>query len=326
MILIKKLVPKVSEPLHIKHRPKTFEDVIGQDGIVTNLARLFDAGRVPHSFLFTGPSGCGKTTLARIIAAKLHCLDNSVIEVDAARYSGIDAMRELLIGAQYQSLGDSRRKFYIIDEAHSLRKATWQTLLKNVEEPSPHLYWAFCTTEPEKVPDTIRTRCHAYDLKPVKWDLLSEYLTAIRDEEKLAVKDEFIDIASRKAQGSVRQGLVYLSMLDGIVNKDEALRLVEDADAQLEGPIVLARLLLSGRGATWDAARKIIEGLDDISPESIRLTVLNYATAALQKESGEKNAVRLLAVVQTFSSLGICNQSERMAPILVAVGSLLLGE
>ena len=84
--------------------------------------------------------------------------------------------------------------------------------------------------------------------------------------------------------------------------------------------------MVSGRGATWDAARKIIEGLDDISPESIRLTVLNYATAALQKESGEKNAVRLLAVVQTFSSLGICNQSERMAPILVAVGSLLLGE
>jgi len=326
MTLIKKReVPQPFEPLHTKHRPKTFEEVVGQDAAVTNLARLFDAGRVPHSFLFTGPSGCGKTTLARIVAAKLECLDNSVIEVDAARYSGIDAMRELLIGAQYQSLGDSRRKFYIIDEAHALSKATWMTLLKNVEEPQPHLYWAFCTTEPEKVPDTIRTRCHAYDLKPVKWDLLAEYLSAICLEEKLHVQTEFIDIAARKAQGSVRQGLVYLSMLDGITQKDEALRLVEDAEAQTEGPIMLARLLVSGRGVSWDAARKIIEGLDGVSPETIRLTVLNYATAALQKESGEKNAIRLLAVVQTFSSLGNCNQSERMAPILVAVGSLLLG-
>lgn len=323
--MIKKPAPKVSEPLHLKHRPKTFEDVVGQDAAVNNLTRLFESGRVPHSFLFTGPSGCGKTTLARIVATRLNCLDNSVIEVDAARYSGIDAMRELLTGAQYQSLGDSRRKFYIVDECHALSKATWQTLLKNVEEPSPHLYWAFCTTEAEKVPDTIRTRCHTYDLKPVKWDLLAEYLTAVRDEEKLEVKDEFIDIAARKAIGSVRQGLVYLSMLDGIVSKDEALRLVEDADSQMEGPIVLARMLVSGRGATWAAAVKIIQDLDGVAPETIRLTVLNYATAALLSTSGEKNAVQLLAVVQTFSSLGVCNQSERMAPILVAVGSLLLG-
>ncbi len=311
----------MTEPLHIKYRPQTLEDVIGQDAVVTNLTRLFEADRVPHTFLMTGPSGCGKTTLARIISSMLGA---SLIEVDAARFSGIESMRNLLNGTQYAALGNSPKKFYIIDEAHSLSKAAFQTLLLSTEEPAEHLYWALCTTEPDKVPNTIRTRSHAYDLKPVKWDLLSEYLEFVRTEEKLKVVKEFVDLAARKANGSVRQALVFLSLLDGITDKAEALRLVEDAEAMEEGPIVLARMIVSGRGFSWSAARTLIAGLSDTSPESIRLTVLNYAAAALVKEDGEKQAVKLMSIIQAFSQP--CNSSERMAPVLIAVGSLLFGE
>lgn len=314
------LMEQQSEPLHIKYRPQTLDDVIGQDAAVTNLKQLFAKNRAPHTFLFTGPSGCGKTTLARIVGNMLDC---AVVEVDAARYSGIDQMRALLDGAKYAGLQGGGRKLYIIDEAHSLSKATWQTLLLSTEQPPEHLYFALCTTEPDKVPKTIRTRAHAYDLKPVKWDLLSEYLGYVANEEGLDIADEeFLNIAARHAEGSPRQALVYLSMLDGIVDKKEALRLVEDADAQSEGPIMLARLLVSGKGATWPAVRKIMEGLADVAPETIRLTVLSYATAALSKEDKEGSAARMLAIIQSFSVP--CNPSERMAPIYLALGSLLL--
>lgn len=313
------LVPAVRPVLHIKYRPANFEDVIGQDAVVTNLRRLFEAQRVPHTYLFTGPAGTGKTTLARIVAGLVQA---TVIDVDAARYSTVDTMRELLVGAQYMSLGKSRNKIYIIDECHRLSKQAWDTMLLTLEEPREHLYCVLCTTEPDKVPKTIITRCHAYDLKPVRWDLLAEYLEAVRVEEKLQVKQEFVDLAARHAQGSVRQGLVYLSMLDGIVEKEQALRIVEDVDAQIEGPITLARLLCGG-SPTWDSVRTVLEGLAEVNPETIRITVLTYA-AAVVKNADEKKAVRMLAVMQAFSTP--CNPSERMAPIWLAVGGLLLGD
>ena len=211
----------------------------------------------------------------------------------------------------------------VVHNCHALSKTAWQPLLLATEEPAPHVYWCLCTTEAEKVPATIRTRSHAYDLKPVRWDVLAELLAAVRDAERLQVKPEFIDLAARRAQGSVRQGLVFLSCLDGIVEKDEALRLVEDAEAQEEGPVVLARMIANNRGFTWAAACAQLELLDT-SPETIRLTVLNYAQAAALKTTHEKQAVRLLAVMQAFASP--CNASERMAPILLAIGTLLFGE
>lgn len=311
----------MTEPLHIKYRPQQLDDVIGQDAVVKNLARLFETKRIPQTFLFTGSSGTGKTTIARIMALMIGA---SVVEVDAARYSGIESMRNLIDGSQYAALGSSPKKMYIIDECHAISRAAWQTLLLSTEEPHQHLYWAFCTTEPDKVPNTIRTRSHAYDLKPVKWDLLAEYLDFVRTEEKLKVAKDFVDLAARKANGSVRQALVFLSLLDGITDKAEALRLVEDAEAMEEGPIVLARMIVSGRGFTWTASRKLLEGLSDTSPESIRLTVLNYAAVALAKEDGEKQAIKLLSVIQAFSQP--YNSSEKMAPVFLSIGSLLFSE
>lgn len=310
----------MSEPLHIKWRPQSLDDVIGQDAAVNNLRRLFEAKRVPHTFLFTGPSGTGKTTLARIVAASLGVAPGNLFEVDAARYSGIDQMRELLSTAQYKPMVPGP-VFYIIDEAHALSKASWQTLLLATEQPPAHLYWAFCTTESEKVPKTIRTRSHAYDLKPVKWDLLAEFLGIVADEEKLRVKKEFIDFAARKAAGSVRQGLVFLSLLDGIIDKDEALRLVEDAEAMAGEAIDLARMIVSGRGFTWPAARKLLAEMEDVAPETIRLTVLNYATAALLKTDSPGEAQKLLAVLDAFSKPP--GAGEKHAPLLLAIGTLL---
>ena len=147
-----------NRPLHIKWRPQKLNDVISHAFVVSSLKALLKEKECPHSFLFTGPSGVGKTTLARIVASYLEA---AVLEIDAATNTGIDAMRAVQDMARYKAI-DNEKRVVIIDECHALSKQTWQSLLKIVEEPPAHLYWAFCTTEPDKVPATIKTRCVQY--------------------------------------------------------------------------------------------------------------------------------------------------------------------
>src|SRR3989304_1453147 len=145
--------------LHTKYRPKHFEEVIGQIEIVKSLQNLIETGKMPKSFLFTGPSGTGKTTLARIIANKLGCDIQNIIEVDAATNTGVEDMRVLCEGLRYPAFGLTTVKVAIVDECQEISKSSWSSLLKIIEEPPSHLYFVFCTTEPSKVLDTIKTRC-----------------------------------------------------------------------------------------------------------------------------------------------------------------------
>ncbi len=306
------------EPLHVKYRPLSLHDVIGQDAIVKSLTKLLATDRVPHCFLLTGPSGCGKTTLGRIIASNIGCHD--IIEVDAARYAGADDMRTLLTSAQYRGLaGVNGRKFLLIDEVHALSKQAWQSLLKSCEEPPDHLYIGLCTTETGKVPATIKTRSTAYDVKPVSWEILSEYMTEVAKEEKIKATPEIIGVAARQAAGSVRQALVYLSFIDGISDKKEALSLMEASDDSEGGPADLPRLLL--RGANWVTALAVLKRLEDQSAETIRLTTLAYISAVqLNKQKADPS---LLAILNAFSLRAPYNASEKSAPLLLALAELL---
>lgn len=301
-------------PLHVRLRPQSLSSVIGQDNVTSSLMAMIKAGRVPHTFLLTGPSGTGKTTIARLIAQYQHC---SVIEVDSAIYSGIDKMRELLMGAQYAAMGAKRRKCYILDEVQSLSKATWQTLLKATEEPEEHVFWVLCTTEPEKVPKTIRTRCHAYDLKPVHWETIAEYLAAVVEQEKLSVDDGFIEMAANRAQGSVRQALVYLSMLDGVTEEAQALSLLDQVDDGEDSlPIELARMLVSGKGGLL-AAIEIVKRFEGQNMESVRIVVSRYAAAVMLNAKNANAAGMSANILSAFSTP--FNASEGNAPLLLAL-------
>ncbi len=154
----------MSNDLAVKYRPQELSDVVGQDHMMPGLKALITK-RNSHAGLFHGPSGCGKTTLARILA---HGLDagKNITEVDAARNTGIDAMRQVADNAQYNAFGGGNRAV-IVDEAHGLSKQAWNSLLKAIEEPPKHLFWFFCTTEPAKVPQVIRTRCSLFEVKLV---------------------------------------------------------------------------------------------------------------------------------------------------------------
>lgn len=205
-----------------------------------------------------------------------------------------------------------------VHNCHMLSKSAWNSLLKVIEEPPEHVYWAFCTTEPGKVPKTVKTRTHAYDLGSVKTDDLFDLLDFVRSEEDMSLNDECLDVIAKESNGSPRQALVYLSMADNCKNKQEVLQLLKSADESAE-IIDLCRLLVGGN-VTWKKAIKILNKLkeNEVNPESIRIVVVNYVNSVLLKTKDENKAIYLLSVLDAFSS--VCNPSEKMAPILLALG------
>ena len=217
-----------------KYRPSTFEDMIGQDAMVTTLKNAFEANRVAHAFMLTGVRGIGKTTTARLLARALNYQSDSVdgpsvdlsergdhcelimtsshmdvLEMDAASRTGVENMRELLDGVRYAP-ATARYKVYIIDEVHMLSAGAFNALLKTLEEPPDHAKFIFATTEIRKVPITVLSRCQRFDLRRVEASVLSEHLRKICEKEDVKISDEGLAMIARAAEGSVRDGLSLL--------------------------------------------------------------------------------------------------------------------
>lgn len=260
---------------HTKYRPTELDDVVGQDHIKAGLQAVIDGGR-QQTFLFEGPSGTGKTTLARLVAAKLGC--TTVKEFDAATHTGVDAMRKVAEGAQFVSM-DGGNQAFIIDECHRLSKQAWESLLKDIEEPPAGVFWFFCTTEPNKILKTIRTRCITYTLKDVPWRKLLGLLSKVSEAEELGISDDVLDVCAEEADGSPRQALVNLATVAHCTNEDEARaalnRLAGDKQA-----FDFARLIMK-RDYKFTSACSLLKELKEIPPESIRHTVRAYATTTV---------------------------------------------
>ncbi len=232
-----------------KWRPQTFEEVVGQKHVSQTLKNAIKQGKIAHAFLFTGERGVGKTSLARILAKALNCHSTpqptdvpcnvcpscieitagcsmDVLEIDGASNTGVDDVRILRENVRYKPARD-RYKIYIIDEVHMLSKAAFNALLKTLEEPPPHTIFMFATTEPEKIPDTIISRCLRFDLKRIATQEIITQLERLLNAEQIHVSKRGLFLIARAAEGSMRDAQ---SLLDRILAycRDE----IQDADIE----------------------------------------------------------------------------------------------
>src|SRR5437660_867178 len=217
-----------------KYRPQSFRDIVGQETTVRTLQNAIEQKRIHHAYLFSGVRGVGKTTVARILAKALNCvsgpaaepdntcvvcreitegIDLDVREIDAATYSGVDNVRELRDVTQFQPARD-RYRIFIIDEAHMLSVASWNALLKLIEEPPEHVIFMFATTEMQKVPATILSRVQKNALRKITLDELMGRIRKIADMEGIEIDRGAAEIIARRGEGSVRDAL---SLLDQVI-------------------------------------------------------------------------------------------------------------
>lgn len=260
-----------------KYRPQTFAELIGQDAMVQTLGNAIKRDRLAHAFLMTGVRGVGKTSTARLIAKALNCIGVDgqggptidpcgvcepcvaiaegrhidVIEMDAASHTGVDDVREIIEAVRYSAVS-ARYKIYIIDEVHMLSKNAFNALLKTLEEPPGHVKFLFATTEVNKVPITVLSRCQRFDLKRIPTEKLAAHFADIAQKESVQAEPEALTLVAQAAEGSVRDGLSIL---------DQA---IAHADMEGDGKVTAAQIRdmlgLSDRGAIRRLFALLLQG------------------------------------------------------------------
>lgn len=304
-----------ASPLHVAYRPDSLDDVIGQDHVVDSLRGFEEEESWPHAFLFSGPSGTGKTTIARIISLMLKA---EVIEVDAATYSGVGDVRRLTETLRYKPM-DLRNpnRVFILDECHSFSRQAWEALLKVTEDTPKHGYFVLCTTVPAKVPKTIKTRCHHYDLKPVPEKQIIELLDYVCDQEEIGLGNEATVEIAEASEGSPRQALVFLSQARNVDAKE--LKKILASPGQDPEVVEFCRALL--KGTNWNTAISYVRSFEKTYPaETVRIIMVNYFQKVVLSKKNLRDAESALAILDAFS--GEWPQTDKYAPMLLALGDL----
>ena len=269
-----------------RYRPMTFDEVVGQEPIARTLKRAIEQNRVAHAYLFCGTRGVGKTTMARILARALNCQegptpepcgkcdicqsvhrgdDIDVLEIDGASNTSVDDVR-VLRGNAYFRPARARFKIYYIDEVHMLSRNAFNALLKTLEEPPEHVKFIFSTTEPERLPATILSRCQRFDFRAVPTERIAGHLAGICKKEKVKAEPEAVLAIAREGRGSVRDALTLLDQAIAVGDGRVTLEGVRETLGAVSGDKVLAILSACADGDTGRAiglfAERLAAGAD----------------------------------------------------------------
>lgn len=307
-----------------KWRPKTFAELVGQEHIVRALTNALSQNRLHHAWLFTGTRGVGKTTLARIIAKSLNCeagvsaepcgicgactaIDAGrfvdVLELDAASNTQVDSMRELLDNALYAPTS-GRFKVYIIDEVHMLSRSAFNAMLKTLEEPPEHVKFILATTDPQKIPVTVLSRCLQFNLKQIPAAQIRTHLRAVVDKESVACDEASLALLARAAQGSMRDALSLLDQaiahgagkvdetalrdMLGAVDKSYVINIL-NALASRDGPALIAQAdRMSERNLSFDSA------LEELATLLHRLAIGHSIPGSVAEDDVDHDALVVL--------------------------------
>ncbi|MFM5884245.1 MAG: DNA polymerase III subunit gamma/tau [Novosphingobium sp.] len=312
-----------------KYRSQTFAELIGQDAMVQTLANAIKRDRLAHAFLMTGIRGVGKTSTARLIAKALNCIGPDglggptidpcgqcepcvaiaegrhidVIEMDAASHTGIDDVREIIEAVRYAAVS-ARYKIYIIDEVHMLSRQAFNGLLKTLEEPPAHVNFLFATTEVDKLPVTVLSRCQRFDLRRIPAPLLADHFAAICRKEGVEAEDEALAMIAAAAEGSVRDGLSILDQAiahadlggEGTVTAAQVQDMLGLADKSAQRSLFGAMLAGDGAGLLDLVDRQFALGVEPLAlmrgalELTHRITVAQLVKGAADAVSAEERA------------------------------------
>lgn len=269
--------------LYHKYRPNSLQMLLGNEELIDSLESVLSRETPPQAFLFTGPTGCGKTTLGRITANMLGCVGDDYVELDSAQFTGVDTIREIRQQSHLQPYeGDCR--VWLLDEMHQLSTPAQNALLKALEDTPKHVHYILCTTDPQKVLDTIKGRCSQFKVEPLNENDMGKLLKRVCKKEGVQIEQDVLDQITEDSLGYPRNALQVLDKVIGLPAKKRLAAAKKAGEAQSQS-IELCRALLNGVG--WAKVAGLLTAMQGQKPEDIRSHIRHYCNSVLLKKKND---------------------------------------